>query len=431
MEQALQPGRFIPYNASFDFVQGLEEIHTRLKAMIDAREGAGAAAHLETFIAACFEKAEEIDDSSGGLGQLVADLFCTWVRARQVADAEAATTVELLLWWMDLDDHGFCCRLERDVVKVLNSDGLEELAAEARARLDASTADDGGPAGYPRRRWTEVLKRTLAAQADPVDYLALCEQTELGSGDCDVLAAIHEGRNELDKALSWVDRGLELTGSEGCAGGAEYELKKRQRHLLLCLGRSAEAIDLAWLDFQNGPHVFAYETLMGLVPSADRDSWHQRAMVVADGASLESVLDLLVKVRELDRLIARIAAATENELEGISHHSSEGAAKLLATSHPEPAARVYRALGLRVVNAKRSRYYDVALAHLERARDCYLAAGQSDLWDDLVADVRSLHGRKTSFMPGFERVAAGGPAVEHQPSMLERAKGRWPSRKDR
>jgi hypothetical protein len=77
---------------------------------------------------------------------------------------------------------------------------------------------------------------------------------------------------------------------------------------------------------------------MGLVPAADIDCWHQRAMVVADGASLESVVDLLVKVREVDRLVARVAVATENELEGISHQSSEGAANLLATSHPEPAA---------------------------------------------------------------------------------------------
>jgi hypothetical protein len=76
LEKALQPGRFIAYNASFDFVQGLEEVHTRLKAMIGAGKSAAAAFHLETFIAACFEKAEEIDDSSRSLGQLVEDLFC-------------------------------------------------------------------------------------------------------------------------------------------------------------------------------------------------------------------------------------------------------------------------------------------------------------------------------------------------------------------
>lgn len=431
LEAALQPGRFIAFNASFDFIQGLEEVHTRLKAMIGAGESATAALHLETFIAACFEKAEEIDDSSGGLGQLVEDLFCTWVRARQAAEAKAGETVELLLRWMDHDDYGFCHRLEEEVVKVLDGDGLGELAAEARVRFEASAPDDRGPAGYPRRRWTEVLKRTLAAQTDAEEYLALCELTRLASTDCDVLAAIHEGRGNLDEALSWVERGLGLAGREGYSGGAEYELKKRQRNLLLRLGRSKEAIDLAWRDFEKGPHLFAYETLMGLVRFADRDSWNQRAMVVADGSGLESVIDLLVKTRELDRLVARISAATATELEAISHYSSEPAADLLAASHPAPAARVYRALGLRVVNAKKSKYYYAALAHLERARECYLASGREDLWRELVADVRLRHGRKTSFMPGFERVAEGGPAVDHEPSMLERARSRWPKLRER
>jgi len=431
LEKALQPGRFIAYNASFDFVQGLEEVHTRLKAMIGAGEGAAAALHLETFIAACYEKVDEIDDSAGGLGQLVADLFCTWVRACQAVEADAAETVGLLVWWKEHDDYGFCHRLERDLVKVLDDDGLEALAGEARARLEAAAADDGGPAGYPRRRWTEVLKHTLAAQTDAEEYLALCELTRLASTDCNVLAAIHEGRGNFDEALPWVERGLELADGEGYSGGAEYELKKRQRQLLLRLGRSAEATALAWRDFERRPNLFAYETLMGLVPDSDRDSWHQKAMGEADGASLESVLDLLVKVREVDRLVARIAAATDHELEGISEHSSEAAADLLATSHPEPAARLYRAIGLGIVNAKRSRSYDSALAQLECARDCYLAAGLSGLWDELVADVGCRHGRKTSLMPGFERVADGGPALEHHPSILERARRRWPNHGDR
>ena len=54
--------------------------------------------------------------------------------------------------------------------------------------------------------------------------------------------------------------------------------------------------------------------VQGLVPSTDRDSWHQRAMVVAEGAGLESVIDLFVKIRELDRLVARISAANATSL---------------------------------------------------------------------------------------------------------------------
>ena len=72
------------------------------------------------------------------------------------------------------------------------------------------------------------------------------------------------------------------------------------------------------------------------------------------------------------------------------------------------------------------RGFAVAVAFALVHDELDIAAGRAALWQDLVADIRHRHGRKTSCMPGFERVAAGGPAVEHKPSMLERAKSRWP-----
>ena len=69
---------------------------------------------------------------------------------------------------------------------------------------------------------------------------------------------------------------------------------------------------------------------------------------------------------------------------------------------------------------------DDSSGNFERARDCYAAAGQQAKWDALVAEVRREHGRQYSFMPGFERVVEGGPAVEPQPSFLQRARSRRP-----
>ena len=101
------------------------------------------------------------------------------------------------------------------------------------------------------------------------------------------------------------------------------------------------------------------------------------------------------------------------------------------TRYPALAARVFRALGLRIVNAKKSKYYDAALADFERARDCYLAVAQEAEWEVLVAEVHREHGRKYSFMPGFKRIAAGGPARKPMPSLIERAKQRWTREGDR
>jgi len=425
IEEAMRPGDFISYRQSWDFVRDIEEVAARVLKLIRKGHATDAVPLLETFIAASYEKAEEIDDSSGSFGMFVQTLFCDWVRARNAAKAPPEETTELLLSWMEQDDYGFCYELERDLVKVLNKRGLRALAAQVRTRLDTAAMDDQGPAGFPHRRWTAALKRILAVQGDAEAYLALAEEDSLESSDCDVIASIQETRGALEDALTWVDRGLALADNEHYSS-ATYELKKRQRALLSRLGRSDEAIAAAWADFEHAPGRYAYETLMELVPEDERAAWHDKAMAAADRGDLPSVIGLLVETREVDRLAARIGGAGNDQLERMSHSVSVPAAELLTEEHPGVAARLFCAQGLRIVNAGKSRYYDAALGFFLRARDSFAAAGLQQQWETIVSEIRSAHGRKYSFMPGFERVAAGGPAAESQPSFLERARSRWP-----
>ncbi len=91
------------------------------------------------------------------------------------------------------------------------------------------------------------------------------------------------------------------------------------------------------------------------------------------------------------------------------------------------AARVYRALGVRILNAKKSKHYDAALSHFENARRCYERSGLLREWAALVAKVRGAHHRKAGFMADFERLAAG-QAPSEAPSFLERARRRWGAR---
>ncbi len=43
MEEALEPGRFIPYGRSFDFVNGLESVRDSIQALVDTGERREAA----------------------------------------------------------------------------------------------------------------------------------------------------------------------------------------------------------------------------------------------------------------------------------------------------------------------------------------------------------------------------------------------------
>jgi hypothetical protein len=66
MEKALRPGRHISEHASFSVVNELEPVAARIAA--DPERAVGL---YETFIAACYEKADDVDDWSGYPGALL------------------------------------------------------------------------------------------------------------------------------------------------------------------------------------------------------------------------------------------------------------------------------------------------------------------------------------------------------------------------
>ena len=126
IEAVLSPGSFISYNAAWSFVDDVQDVVNDIGKII--KKEPERAAHLyETFIAACHEKADEIDDSSGNFGMLVEDLFCRWIKARQAANVDPDETAKSLLSWMEDDPYGFCHDLDREAVKVLDKKGLERI----------------------------------------------------------------------------------------------------------------------------------------------------------------------------------------------------------------------------------------------------------------------------------------------------------------
>ncbi len=71
----------------------------------------------------------------------------------------------------------------------------------------------------------------------------------------------------------------------------------------------------------------------------------------------------------------------------LRNYTTEPVAKRLAKAYPDVAAKVFRALGMRTLKAKKSRHYDAALGSFEDAKKCFERAGLARRWDALVAEV--------------------------------------------
>ena len=427
IEAALSPGSFISYEAAWSFVDDVQDIADEIEKII--KKEPKRAAHLfETFIAACHEKADEIDDSSGNFGMLVDDLFRGWIQARQAANHDPDETAKSLLAWMEDDPYGFCHDLDREAVKVLDKKGLDAFVCRIRAKFESAlTLHDYEKRypGYTRRRWGGVLKTLLACQRNVDAYIALCEQTELEAEDCKAIAVMYRNRRRPEDALTWVERGLEMARSDSRRSFGQHDLREMKRSLLARIGRPADALQSAWSEFEAHPSTFAYKELMRYVPAKEKMAWHQKAMEVSERGDLSAQIELWLERKESDRLISRLHKVTDEELEDLSHYRTEPLARKLERSHPEISARVYRALCMRIVNAGKSKYYDAALDNIEHAKKCYAKAGLNADWQAVVADVRARHFRKKGFIAGFEDIVSGAP--KHvEPPFLERAKARWP-----
>jgi hypothetical protein len=419
IELALRPGVFIGYSEGFSFVSKLEEVAAKIREL-GATEPGRAVGLYETFLASCHAKADELDDSDGSFGQFAHELICLWIKARQASGAEPDKTASTLLAWMNDDPYAFCHEIEKDAAAAFDKAGLATFEKQIRERFEAASTD---PSSWPYRHCSKILREIYRSQRNIQAYIRLTEQTKLEPDDCLAVAKLLAPRKP-GEALQWVERGCALDREKRWSGVA-YELKRLRREVLSKLGRRDAAGEAAWMDFLQHPSKFTYQDLMTIIPKLERKEWHEKALdAAATGADLGSLLELFTETKESERLAKLVRGSSHEALKKVSHYFTEPAAQRLEQNHPDLAARLWCAQGMRIVDAKKSKYYDAALSKFARERDCYQQAALATEWEKIVRHVSSLHFRKTGFMRGFQALAVGAKHIE-KPSFLERAKARW------
>jgi hypothetical protein len=340
IEDALEPGVFIPWSAGSSFVSDLREAEAEIAKLVETNP-TRAAELYETFLAGCNEKAGEIDDSDGELGMFAGGLFCGWIRARQAADADRDETSKLLLAWMDDDPCGSCNGLVPEAVKVFDRAGLEAFERQVRLRLQAALdkrkRSPRPQSDFHLNHWGQMLKAIYVQQRNIPICLEVASQIGLTQADCEAVATMFQAKRKPQDALSWVERGLEMGMRDRFETGAA-RLAEMRRALLAKLGRGEEALQSAWTEFPAHPNRFTYEELLRYVPKAERGPWREKAMAASEKADLASAIELRLAAKEIARLVQRVERTSNAQLEDLSHYVTEPAAWRLARART-PASR--------------------------------------------------------------------------------------------
>ena len=163
---------------------------------------------------------------------------------------------------------------------------------------------------------------------------------------------------------------------------------------------------------------------MKYVSKKDCELWHKRAIEEAMKASLPAIIELCTKTQEWKIQNKIISTAEHEDLEAISHYITEREAQEFEKDHPIEAVKIYRAMDMRIVKAKKSKYYEIALDHMLKAKKLYSENNREDEWLSLVEEVRRDHHRKHSFIGDFERIVVGS-YPEYLESFEERTRKRW------
>ncbi len=430
IRQELMPGRFVRYDDMFDFGRHLHQVEEKIATLVQSGEKERAIGLYEVFLAAAYDKMEECDDSKADLSMFWHGLFCGWIIARQAAGRPAGETVEQILRWQQNDNYGFCYRIEQDVVRVLDAEEYKLFVQHYEGLLDNALA------GIPDPRPTSIfeyanevrlpafsLKDVYEAKGDTKSYAALCDRTGLSPKDCERLAEMEMTKRRWKQALAWVEKGLNLETTRDWLNESSFGLASKRPKILAKLGRKDESLAIAWADFEKHPSDYTYERLMEYVPKIAKRDWHRRAIERAARGDVNDLMDICVATGEWDILASSVLATSDGALENISHYTLEPAAEGLAKRDVRASAKLYRALGFRILTSKKSKYYDAALSHFRHARELYRKAKLDSEWQAVVDRVYVEHARKYGFMPGFESLLAG--KMECNPSFAEKARARW------
>lgn len=245
----------------------------------------------------------------------------------------------------------------------------------------------------------------------------------LSPRDCERLARMKMSKKRWQQGLAWVEKGLELEPTRNWHNEGSHGLESKKPGILAKLGRKDESLAMAWADFERHPSDHTYERFMEYVPKVAKTEWHIRAMETAALADIDDFMDICVATGEWEPLASRVLGASNGELEDISHYALVPAAEGLTKRNVPAAAKLYRALGFRILTSKKSKYYDAALSHFRRARDLCRKADLNAEWQAVVDRIYVEHSRKYGFMPGFERLLTG--KTESNPSFAEKARAHW------
>jgi tetratricopeptide (TPR) repeat protein len=394
LDASLRTGGFIGYGASLDYAREAD-------SMLDVLDELFAAGHVAT-VAPLARRAvdriaaamEQIDDSSGAVGDACQRALTLSADACAQAPPNPGELGEWLL------DHALGTRGWPDVqlpafAGALGADGV----AYVRERVERLWADrpagrDNG-AAWMREHGLWRLREELAAIDSDVDARVAVLAEQLPRADISQrIARLLWEADRVDEALRHARQGL----AEG-SGWQTGPLADFLAGAYLQLGRGDEALALRWQRFEAAP---TWQTYLGLrAVATELGRWeqvHEDALrsYRAAAAAVPGVADELVRTL-LDESDVDGAWQVVREYE-CSPSTRIAAAQRRGQTHPADAVPFYQEAAEQRIEHKNPGSYRSAAQLLRDLRNLHGRTGDTAEFQRYLGGLRERHRRKTRLL---------------------------------
>ncbi|MFQ5857869.1 MAG: SWIM zinc finger domain-containing protein, partial [Anaerolineae bacterium] len=189
----------------------------------------------------------------------------------------------------------------------------------------------------------------------------------------------------IEEALAIGEQGLSLPGHLHTLGTWFADVAAG-------LGRRDLALTARLAAFQSIPSLADYETIRDLAGEEWPALRPQLMETLRRSAYTDALVDVLLSEGQVDEAIQ---VAEEHEW---NYRLLEKAVDAAIETHPDWVIRVSCRQAESLIDRVQSKYYDVAVRWLAKAKAGYLTHGRGDEWTAYLADLRTRHSRKRALL---------------------------------
>ncbi len=208
---------------------------------------------------------EQIDDSNGEVGGIVATLGDLHLRACELAKPEPQALAERLFRLETTSPFGICSFNAVTYHDALGEEGLRryrELAEAEWAKIKPRQSNDA----YDLHRFhiTSIMESLAKANGDVEELVAIKSRDLTHSYHYLTIAEIWAQAGQDDKALDWAERGLQAFSK-----ATDNRLRDFLVTAYLQRKRNDEALQLTWVQFEERASLEQYKKLHGVTKQLD------------------------------------------------------------------------------------------------------------------------------------------------------------------